>query len=75
VRANIVEGFARYSPRERAQFLRIALSSLAELSYCMHVARRLDYITVEVTKEIDLALRSVEAPLRGLVRPKSPTTP
>jgi four helix bundle protein len=75
VPANIVEGFARYPPKERAQFLRIALASLAELSYCIHVARRLDYITADLKKEIDLELRSVDAPLRGLLRLKGPTTP
>ena len=74
VPANIVEGFARYPPRERAQFLRIALASLAELSYCIHAARRLDYITADLKKEIDLDLRSVDAPLRGLLRTKGPTT-
>jgi four helix bundle protein len=68
VPANIVEGFARYPPKERAQFLRIALASLIELSYCIHVARRLEYITDEVKKTIDLELRSVDAPLRGLLR-------
>ena len=44
VAANIVEGFGRYPPKERSQFLRIALASLAELGYCVHAARRLDYI-------------------------------
>jgi four helix bundle protein len=73
VPANIVEGFARYPPKERAQFLRIALASLAELSYCMHVARRLEYITAESKHEIDRELLSVDAPLRGLLRSKEPT--
>ena len=75
VPANIVEGFARYPPRERTQFLRIALASLAELSYCIHAAWRLEYITADLKKEIDRELRSVDAPLRGLLVPKGPTTP
>jgi four helix bundle protein len=68
VAANIVEGFGRYPPKERAQFLRIALASLAELGYCIHAAQRLEYITDDVKKEIDLDLRRVSAPLRGLLK-------
>ena len=70
VAANIVEGFGRYPPKERSQFLRIALASLAELGYCIHVARRLEYITADLKAAIDLELRRVAAPLRGLLRAK-----
>src|ERR1041384_6754681 len=70
VPSNIVEGFARYPPKERAQFLRIRLASLAELSYCVHVARRLEYITGDLKKELDRELLGVDAPLRGLLRSK-----
>ena len=59
VSANIVEGFARYPPKERSQFLRIALATLAELSYCVHVARRLEYITADLKKELDLDLEYI----------------
>jgi four helix bundle protein len=72
VAANIVEGFGRYPPRERAQFLRIALASLTGLGYCIHVARRLDYISEETRTEIDLEMRRVAAPLRGLMRARGP---
>jgi four helix bundle protein len=72
VAANIVEGFGRYPPKERLQFLRIALASLAELGYCIHVARRLEYITDDLKAEMDLQLRRVSAPLRGLLRAKDP---
>src|SRR4051812_3550040 len=44
VPANIVEGFARRSGRDRLRFLNIAEASLAEVGYCIHVARRLGYI-------------------------------
>jgi four helix bundle protein len=74
VAANIVEGFGRYPPKERSQFLRIALASLAELSYCVHVARRLNYISDDLKKEIDLQMRQVSAPLRGLLRVQPPKT-
>jgi four helix bundle protein len=45
VAANIVEGSARRKYRERLQFLSIAQSSLAEVGYCVHVARRLQYLS------------------------------
>jgi len=72
VAANIVEGFGRYPPKERSQFLRVALASLAELSYCIHAAHRLGYLTPDLKEEIDLDLRRVSAPLRGLLRTAAP---
>ena len=44
VAANIVEGCARDHQRECLQFLNTSRSSLAEVGYCLHVARRLAYI-------------------------------
>jgi len=41
VPANIVEGFARRSIRDRARFLNLSEASLAEVAYCLHAARRL----------------------------------
>ena len=47
VPANIVEGYARRHRRERLHFLNIAEGSLAEVSYCVHAAWRLGYLTQE----------------------------
>ena len=44
VSVNIVEGFGRQPGNERLHFLQIASSSLAEVGYCVHAARRLGYI-------------------------------
>jgi len=52
VPANIVEGFARRSPKERSHFLNIAEASLAEVGYCIHVARRLGYLSAEEYEEL-----------------------
>jgi four helix bundle protein len=41
VAANIVEGFGRRTARDRLHFLHLAEASVAELGYCLHVARRL----------------------------------
>ena len=74
VAANIVEGYAREHPRERLQFLNISWGSLAEVGYCLHVARRLGYISPEKFEEFDLAVRRVGAPLSGLIQRARGTT-
>jgi len=49
-------------------FLNIAESSLAEVGYCIHVARRLGYISEALEGELELDVRAVGAPLAGLFR-------
>jgi four helix bundle protein len=68
VAANIVEGVAREHTRERLQFLNISWGSLAEVGYCLYVARRLDYITEDTFSKLELDVRRVGAPLRGLIK-------
>ncbi len=68
VPANIVEGFARRSLKERAHFLNIAEASLAEVGYCLHVARRLGYLGESEHAELEREVRATAAPLVGLLR-------
>ena len=68
VPANIAEGFARRYRRARLHFLNIAESSLAEVSYCVHVAGRLGYISPTLLQELEADLNGVGAPLVGFVR-------
>ena len=68
VPANIVEGCARRHRRDRLHFLNIAESSLAEAGYCLHVAKRLGYITQAIFNELEEQVRGVAAPLVGLIR-------
>lgn len=68
VPANIVEGMARRSLRDRARFLNIAEASLAELAYCLHVSKRLGYVTADEHLALETAALRVGAPLAGLVR-------
>ena len=68
VPANIVEGFARRSVKDRLHFLNIAEASLAEVGYCLHVARRLGYIDNATYEALDQRARQVAAPLVGLIR-------
>lgn len=67
VAANIVEGFGRRTPRDRLHFLQMAEASLAELGYCVHVARRLGYISEQMFTELELEVKKVGAPLSGLI--------
>jgi four helix bundle protein len=68
VAANIVEGFAHLPGRARLNFLNIAQASLAEAGYCIHVARRLGYISEAVANELEIQVKEVGAPLAGLIR-------
>jgi four helix bundle protein len=68
VPANIVEGFARRSLRERLHFLNVAEASLAEVGYCLHVAKRLGYIDDATFQAVDGRARQAAAPLVGLIR-------
>ena len=67
VAGNIVEGFARRTPKDRLHFLHVAEASLAELGYCLHVARRLDYISEQVFDELETDVKKTGAPLSGLI--------
>ena len=68
VPANIVEGFGRTPGRERLQFLQVALASLAEVGYCLHVAKRLGYLDEARYEEFELQVRQTAASLRGLMK-------
>jgi four helix bundle protein len=67
VPVNIVEGLAQKGPVAKRRFLRIASASLAEVGYCLHAAKRLDYISEADYAKLELEVRKVSAPLRGLI--------
>jgi four helix bundle protein len=68
VPSNIAEGYSRYSDADKLHFLQIALSSLAEAGYCLHAAKRLEYISVKDYARFETEVRRVSAPLRGLMK-------
>ncbi|MGH9176111.1 MAG: four helix bundle protein [Vicinamibacterales bacterium] len=67
VAANIAEGFASDSPAVRLRYSRIAVASLAELGYGLHVAERLGYLAKDVTDSMNGRVSQVAAPLHGLI--------
>ena len=68
VPVNIVEGFGRQPGRERLHFLQIALSSLAEVGYCIHAGKRICYIGEADYERLELQIKRTSAPLRGLMK-------
>jgi four helix bundle protein len=67
VPTNIVEGNARFHPRERLQFLRTAWSSLAETEYLLSVASRLSYVPGARMLSLESRIAQAAAALRGLI--------
>ena len=67
VAANIVEGYAFESTGVRLRHLRIAIGSLAEVGYGIHLARRLGYVPPETAAEVHTAILRTAAPIHGLV--------
>ena len=70
ISANIVEGNARDTDREKLRFLTYACASLNETGYGLHAAHRLGYLADDVYEKLKAQLDLVGAPLHGLVRQK-----
>jgi four helix bundle protein len=76
--ANIAEGSAKRGTGEFRRYLDIAIGSLSEVSYLLHVARRLEYMSEMQWQELD-TLRSGASRLTWLLykavslRRKGPT--
>ena len=66
--SNIAEGQGRATTRFGLHYLRIALGSSAELETQVEVARRLDYVTREQTRDLDSLLERVQQTLYGMRR-------
>jgi len=56
------------SRTRKTQFLNTARASLAEVSYCLHVARRLDYIDAGKFEEFEIRVKRTSAALNGYIR-------
>ena len=64
---NIVEGTARFGPKERVQFLRTAWASLAELEYLLFVAERLSYVPKPRADALGVHIQRCGGAIRGLI--------
>jgi four helix bundle protein len=66
--SNIAEGQGRGTVRFGLWFLRVATGSAAELDTQIELARRLNYVSLDATREIDSQLERVRQMLYGLRR-------
>lgn len=66
VASNIAEGCVRNSPKEFAQFLSIALGSMAELKTQMIIANKIGYVTEELYNPLLNKVDELGAMLNGL---------
>jgi four helix bundle protein len=66
--SNIAEGQGRGTVRFGLWFLRVATGSAAELDTQVELSRRLRYVTVDATRELDSQLERVRQMLYGLRR-------
>jgi len=67
VAANVVEGSARKSKNEYLQFLYIAMSSLAELSYYIRFTKELEYLDTKTYEELWEKAQEAVRTLQGLI--------
>lgn len=51
--ANIAEGSAKRGSREFRRYLDISIGSLSEVAYALHVAKRLEYLSLEEWRALD----------------------
>jgi four helix bundle protein len=67
VAANIVEGAARKNRNEYLQFLYIAISSLAELTYYIRFTKELEYPDTKTYEELSARAHEGLRTLQGLI--------
>ena len=67
VAANIVEGAARKNRNEYLQFLYIAISSLAELTYYIRFTKELEYLDTKTYEELSAKAQEGLRTLQGLI--------
>jgi len=65
---NIAEGFERGSKKEFLKYLYIAKGSSGEVRSLLHIAKDLDYITVEQYNELLSQCEEISKTLSGLIK-------
>ena len=66
--ANIVEGYARRTPKDKLQFYYISRASLTELEYYIDLSHDLDYTSEEEYADLQLLRIEVGKLLNGFIR-------
>jgi four helix bundle protein len=65
---NIVEGSGRFTEKDFAHFLDMALGSAHELEYCCLMCKDLAYIDLELFEKVNRLINEVKAMLIGLIK-------
>ncbi len=65
---NIVEGSGRFTEKDFAHFLDMALGSAHELEYCCLMSKDLSYIDQELFQKTNQLINEVKAMLIGLIK-------
>jgi four helix bundle protein len=68
VPSNIAEGCCRSTRADYLRFLDMALGSLSEARYQLHLARRLDYLPAEVYAALEAQANETGRTLNGLMK-------
>jgi len=68
VASNIVEGYARRSPKRYLHHLNVSWSSLAEVEYYLELAEDLNYITAEQYESVEALRRETAYLLHRLIQ-------
>jgi four helix bundle protein len=68
VAANIVEGSSRRSRQEYLQILSVAKASLSEVSYYIHLSKRLTYLSESRASQLDSLCEETARTLYGLIQ-------
>ena len=72
VPSNIAEGLGRMSGKEQIRFIEISYGSLMEVYCQLTIAKRRNYITDEVFKDLAKLIEDIARPLSGLRKSLNP---
>ncbi len=72
IASNIAEGAERDSRQEFIRFLHIAKGSAAELRTQVYIARKIESLSEETTKELVSDLKKISAMLHNLIKTITP---
>lgn len=72
IASNIAEGAERDSRQEFIRFLHIAKGSAAELRTQVYIARKIESLSEETTKELVSDLKKISAMLHNLIKTIKP---
>ena len=68
ITSNIAEGFSRRTNKEKTQFFYVALGSVTELQNQLLIAKDVDYISIDIFKNLATKTITVNKLINGLIK-------